>query len=670
MKVIPTLHPSYIQLGNWPELALLRDDLEKAQRETSTMELVRQPVQYITHPSVEQAREVLRIGDRRPLVFDIETSMETQQVICCGISREPGKAVCVPWRWPYTGLLRSAFMDASSLKAGHNSTFFDLPRIERALQLKLPVLSGFDTMLAHAVCEPDLMHGLAKIAMSNGWDGLPWKEGMSGDLQLYNCRDVDATHRAMLSLQRKVEEWGLKSTLARVMAAAPAVRAMHERGIGVDLEAQERAKAAVAARIYEAQLEVWELVGQLPARAQRQLELEIEAAKLLDRAETLWVPGTKREAGKLRTQAKRLREQVTRLREPNLASNKQLCQLFYEELELPEQRSHTGSLTVDEDALVELVRRASGGKHAHALPALLALQAYREADALGKYVTHTERIVHPSWLLHATATGRLACRDPNMQNIPQRDPESAKLIRPVFVPVGPGNELSCFDYSQIERRLQAVMSKDPDLLRIFEQGGDVHREMAALALTVARGAKVTASEVTDQERYLFKRAVYLEGYGGGWKKLQLVLAREGVSITVAQAQEIMTLIKEATPRYNQYREELLEEANGHRMLRNPFGRLRWFLGPSFGDALNFPFQSSAADCMLRAMVDLHNLLPSGCYLVAQIHDALMVEHPPSMRAEVRETAKLVMEMRFAELGGWWCPVDAKHGKTWLLEEKS
>jgi DNA polymerase-1 len=389
---------------------------------------------------------------------------------------------------------------------------------------------------------------------------------------------------------------------------------------------------------------------------------------LLGLAEQLWVPGTKREAGKLRTKARRLREQALRLLSPNLGSPQQLKELLYEELGLPEQRSREGGVTTDEDALVELLRRAAAPRFAHALPVLEAIQAWREASALTKYVTHEARVIHPSWMMHTTATGRLSCLDPNMQNIPQRDAWAAELIRPIFVPVQHGNELSQFDYSQIERRLQAVLSHDEALLSIFARKGDVHREMASLALGVARRCAVPVSEVTDAERYLFKRAVYLEGYGGGWLKLQKVLAKEGVVLDIEQAKETMRLIKAATPRYNEFREELLEEARRERVLRNPFGRIRWFLGPSFGDALNFPFQSAAADVMLEAMGRL--ALPREAVVVAQIHDALVVEHPRALRVDVEAAVREALEAPCEALDGWSCPVDVKHGGDWRFSGDS
>ena len=87
MKCVLTLHPSFIQRNNWPLLAALRRNLELAKRESWNPELNTPPTKYILNPTVAQAREVCRVGDTRPFVFDIETVRKTGELICVGISR-------------------------------------------------------------------------------------------------------------------------------------------------------------------------------------------------------------------------------------------------------------------------------------------------------------------------------------------------------------------------------------------------------------------------------------------------------------------------------------------------------------------------------------------------------------------------------------------------------
>src|SRR3989304_6266479 len=138
MKLIPTLHPSYIQRGSWPELALLRDDLEKALRESAFEEVRRAPTNYKTNPTIEEVRAVLRLGDQRPLIIDIETDVPPTKILCVGVGRgQPGEALCLPWQYQYIQLLRSALLDASSIKVGHNLLAFDIPQLEKHLDIKV-----------------------------------------------------------------------------------------------------------------------------------------------------------------------------------------------------------------------------------------------------------------------------------------------------------------------------------------------------------------------------------------------------------------------------------------------------------------------------------------------------------------------------------------------------
>ena len=671
MKLIPTLHPSYVQYGNWPSLALLRDDIEKALRESVFPQREVHATEYFTHPTVEEARSFLRLGSNKPVILDIETTWGSRDILCCGVSRGPFRIACLPWREPFLSMLKALLRDEGCTKVAHNIAF-DFPILAECLGMALEEIKGewFDTMVVHAVCEPDLRHGLEKISASHGWDQEPWKKDDKASLELYNCKDVDVTARAFEALCEKLTKWGLWDTARRAMAVLPVTIGMGEWGIRIDLEKQEVVRGEIEERRERAERGVHrEVKERVIKRSLAAKEMEAEALALVEEAEANWVPGKKRAMGKLKTKAKRLREKAAKLTQPNLASPKQLIQLLYHDMGLPVQRTHEreAKITTNDDAIVELLRRAQAKELHFARPVLEALREHRKAQALLKYLGHEEEVVHPSWMVHGTGTGRLSCQEPNAQNIPTRAEDAWRVSR-LYKPVVEGNVITEGDYSQIERRIQAWDSKDEALCRAFAEGVDVHRMTAAVALGVQRGRKVEVEEITEQERYIFKRAVYLESYGGGWLKLQTVLAAEGVFLTVAEAKEVMGLLKAAHPGYNAKREQILETVKVHRMLRNPFGRIRWFLGPSYGDALNFPYQSTAADVILEAMIRLARVLPEGAKIQAQIHDSLRVEHPPELGEWVRATMRKVMEAPVAQMGGWMCPVDFKTGSDWSFRE--
>jgi len=671
MKLIPTLHPSYVQYGNWPSLALLRDDIEKALRESVFPHRTVHDTTYLTHPTVDEARKFLRLGAKAPLILDIETTWGSRNILCCGVSRGPYRIACLPWREPFLSMLKSLLQDATCTKVAHNIAF-DFPILAESLGLGLREIKGewFDTMIAHAVCEPDLRHGLEKISLNHGWDQEPWKKDDQASLELYNCRDVDVTARAFEVLCEKLTKLELWDTLRRAMDALPIMIEMGEHGIGIDLELQQEVREEVEVELATAEAKVHAEVAEGVQKRKVEVgRLLAEATKLMATAEAGWVPGKKREMGKLKTKAKRLREKAEKLTKPNLGSPKQMIELLYKDMGLPTQRTHDqeAKVTTNDDALVELLRRAQADEFAFAKPVLEALQEHRHAQALIKYLGHEEEVIHPTWQLHGTGTGRLSCVEPNAQNIPTRAEDAWKVSR-IYKPVREGNVITEADYSQIERRIQAWDSKDRGLCEAFERGVDVHKQTAALALGVQRGCVVAIEEITPKERYIFKRAVYLESYGGGWHKLQTALAGEGVFLSVSEAKEVMQLLKAAHPGYNAKREQILETVKVHRVLRNAFGRIRWFLGPSYGDALNFPYQSTAADVILEAMIRLRKRLPANTFFQAQIHDSIRIEHPPSLTEEVQAIMKDVMEMPIARMGGWFCPVDFKVGKDWSFRE--
>jgi DNA polymerase I-like protein with 3'-5' exonuclease and polymerase domains len=189
-----------------------------------------------------------------------------------------------------------------------------------------------------------------------------------------------------------------------------------------------------------------------------------------------------------------------------------------------------------------------------------------------------------------------------------------------------------------------------------------------MSLSLAYGRVVAPEEVTHAQRYVHKRAVFLESYGGAWLKLQTKLAAEGVVLGVAEVKQLLRTLAEARPTLMRWRERVLEAAERDRCLRNPFGRLRWFLGPAFGDALNFIPQSTAADIILDAMVLVYERLPKGAIMVAQVHDELIVEHPPALVKEVRAVMQESMEAPVAVMDGWQFPVEGKSGRDWTFAE--
>lgn len=537
-------------------------------------------------------------------------------------------------------------------------------------------MDRFDTILAHGLCFPDMEHGLDDLALDYS-EELPWKSRKRWSLELYCAKDVRVTWDSYRALQGELDELGLTKLMEKQLRRAQVLHEMCNHGVRVNHGRMHQVRVQLEQRQLHLTHQLSKASGMITGRVRRARCLERAADSLLATAAANWVPGKKREFGKLKTRAKHLRREAYDLVNVNWRSHDQKVDLLYRWLEAPQQwkTDHRGrrSLTCDKDAVVEIRRRASDDKLK--VPYLGALRQITEvlnawneyATVVGTFTSYTDRVLKPDLRLFGTATGRLACRNPNLQNLPKRK-DYSWMIRSMFEPVTPGNVFIGRDYSQIEARLQAHMSQEPSMVEAFERGEDIHSKTAALCLTQARGRTVLPGEVTPQERLVHKRAVYLESYGGGWLRLQRALAAEGVFISTLQAKDTLRSLRAARPVLAAYREELLDRAAQRRMLRTEFGRLRWFLGPAYGEVLNFPFQSNTAEIILDAMVRIRQRLPEGAKLVLQVHDELFVECPPGVVEEVDQMMKEVMESPIPELGGWTCPTDAKTGPNLAFKE--
>src|SRR5438034_4252886 len=191
----------------------------------------------------------------------------------------------------------------------------------------------------------------------------------------------------------------------------------------------------------------------------------------------------------------------------NLNSTPQLRSVLFEKLQLPTLKKTKTGASTDYEVLEQLA--AMG----HEVPKLLI--EYRElsklkstyVDALPGYVNPTTGRIHTSFNQTGAATGRLSSSDPNLQNIPVRTPRGEAIRRAFVAP--PGALLLTADYSQIELRLLAHLSGDPAFVEAFEQGGDIHRQTAAIIFDVAQ------DQVTADMRARAKTINFATIYGQG-----------------------------------------------------------------------------------------------------------------------------------------------------------
>ncbi len=327
----------------------------------------------------------------------------------------------------------------------------------------------------------------------------------------------------------------------------------------------------------------------------------------------------------------------------NILSTPQLRTVLFDKLQLPVLKKTKTGASTDYEVLEQLA--AMG----HEVPRLLI--EYRElsklkstyVDALPAYINPATGRVHTSFNPVVASTGRLSSSDPNLQNIPVRT-ERGEAIRRAFV-APPGAVLLTADYSQIELRLLAHLSADPAFVAAFQQGGDIHRQTAAVIFAVPQ------DQVTAEMRARAKTINFATIYGQG----PFALARQ-LGITQDEAR---AFIQEYFRRFAGVRawlDRTVAEARERGYVETLFGRRRYipelkdknFNIRAFGErtATNSPLQGSAADLIKIAMIRIHAGLREQrlrSRMVLQVHDELVFEVPEGERESAASLVKRHME---------------------------
>ena len=332
----------------------------------------------------------------------------------------------------------------------------------------------------------------------------------------------------------------------------------------------------------------------------------------------------------------------------NINSTPQLRHVLFDKIQLPVLKKTKTGASTDYEVLEQL---AAAG---HEVPKLLI--EYRElsklkstyVDALPGFINPATGRIHTSFNQTGAATGRLSSSDPNLQNIPVRTARGEAIRRAFVAP--PGALLLTADYSQIELRLLAHLSGDPAFVRAFEQGGDIHRQTAAIIFGVPQ------EQVTSEMRARAKTINFGTIYGQG----PFALARQ-LGITQEEAR---AFIQEYFTRFAGVRawlDRTVVEAREKGYVETLFGRRRYvpelkdrnYNIRAFGErtATNSPLQGSAADLIKIAMVRIAAALTAGglaSRMILQVHDELVLEVPAGEVSIATELVKRHME-RAADL---------------------
>ncbi|MGM3173849.1 DNA polymerase I [Dickeya lacustris] len=327
----------------------------------------------------------------------------------------------------------------------------------------------------------------------------------------------------------------------------------------------------------------------------------------------------------------------------NLSSPKQLGAILYEKLQLPViKKTPKGAPSTNEEVLAELALD-------YPLPKLilehrgLAKLKSTYTDKLPQMINVQTKRVHTSYHQAVTATGRLSSSDPNLQNIPVRN-EQGRRIRQAFI-APEGFSILAADYSQIELRIMAHLSRDAGLLNAFSQGLDIHRATAAEVFGLPL-EKVTSEQRRSAKAINFGLIYGMSAFG---------LARQ-LSIPRSDAQKYMNLYFERYPGVQAYMERTRQQAaeqgyvatlDGRRLyLPDIHSRNAMSRKAAERAAINAPMQGTAADIIKKAMIAIDGWLQQEKPLVTmlmQVHDELVFEVHHSVLEEARTKIRQLME---------------------------
>jgi len=319
----------------------------------------------------------------------------------------------------------------------------------------------------------------------------------------------------------------------------------------------------------------------------------------------------------------------------NLSSPKQIQEILFDQQGLkPVKKTPTGAPSTDEESLAELALD-------HPLPQLileyrgLAKLKSTYTDKLPSMVNRQTGRVHTSYGQATAVTGRLASSEPNLQNIPIRTAEGRRIREAFIAPAGA--LIVSADYSQIELRIMAHISRDENLLRAFAAGEDIHRATAAEIFGIAPDA-------VDSEQRRYAKVI---NFGLIYGMSAFGLARQ-LNLERAAAQQYMDRYFQRYPGVAEYMRVTREQAREQGYVETVFGRRLWLPEIRSSNAarrqgaeraaINAPMQGTAADLIKLAMVAVQQWLEQErmqSIMIMQVHDELVLEVPQAELATVQ-----------------------------------
>ena len=486
----------------------------------------------------------------------------------------------------------------------------------------------WDTMIAHYLIQPELRHNMDYMAeiylhyQTIHIDELIGPKGKSQrsmrDLSPtlvyeYACEDADITLQLKNKLEPELKKADCEDLFYNIeMPLMPVLAEMEMNGVCLDTQSLAETSKQFTARMNEIEARIYELAGE----------------------------------------------------HFNIASPKQVGEILFDKLKIVEKakKTKTGQYVTSEEVLQQL-------KNKHEIVAdILEHRGLKKLigtyiDALPKLINPRTGHIHTSFNQTITATGRLSSSDPNLQNIPIRG-EDGKEIRKAFIPE-PGCLFFSADYSQIELRVMAHLSQDPNMIEVFREGKDLH------AATAANIYKKPIEEVTRDERTKSKRGNFGIIYG-----ITVFGLAERLDIPRDEAKMLIDGYFQTFPEVHDYMEKSKEVARKQGYVTTLFGRRRYLpdinsansvvRGFAERNAINAPIQGTAADIIKVAMIHIFQRFKAEgirSKMILQVHDELNFSVYPDEKEKVERI--VIEEMQNAFQMAVPLVADSGFGDNWL-----
>lgn len=496
-----------------------------------------------------------------------------------------------------------ALQNPQSLKIGQNIKFDILVLRKYGVRVAGPL---FDTMIAHYLLNPELRHGMDYLADTylkyktipienligpKGKNQLSMRDVPIAQIAEYAAEDADVTLKLKNYFAPELKKEGLESLFFDIeMPLIYVLAEMEETGVKLDTVALKQSSDVLTGELNKLEKEIHELAG----------------VKF------------------------------------NINSTKQVGEILFERLKIEEKakKTKTGSYSTSEDILEKM-----RSKH----PIVGKLLEYRGLkkllstyiDALPELIRPETGKVHTSFNQTVTSTGRLSSTNPNLQNIPIRD-DLGREIRKAFIPDNEDCIFFSADYSQIELRIMAHLSKDEHMIEAFRSGADIH------AATAAKIYGIPVEEVTSDMRRKAKTANFGIIYG-----ISVFGLAERLNIPRAESKELIDGYFKSYPGIRDYMDESIEVARDKGYVETIYKRKRFLpdikshnaivRGYAERNAINAPIQGSAADIIKVAMVAIFKRFEAEglkSKMILQVHDELNFN---VLKEEQEKVKQIVLE---------------------------